>query len=127
MGSAINWFEIPVSDLGRAAAFYERVLGRPLRRMEFMGVGYAFLPYDQPGVGGGLVERGYVGGYQAEPALGGAVVYLNVDGRLDEALAAAVAAGGQVIAPATTIATDGRIALIIDSEGNRVGLNESPR
>ncbi len=29
---AINWFEIPVSNLDRAAAFYEALLASPLRR-----------------------------------------------------------------------------------------------
>ena len=29
---AINWFEIPVTDIDRAQAFYEAVLGQPLRR-----------------------------------------------------------------------------------------------
>ena len=29
---AINWFEIPVTDIDRAQAFYERVLGKSLRR-----------------------------------------------------------------------------------------------
>ena len=53
--SAINWFEIPVRDMDRAQAFYERMLGKSLRR-ELMGSScmLAVIPYDQPGVGGAL-------------------------------------------------------------------------
>ena len=32
---AINWFEIPCADLGRAQSFYERMLDRPMRREDF--------------------------------------------------------------------------------------------
>ena len=36
MKNAIAWFEIPTTQLDRAQAFYEAVLGQPLRR-ENMG------------------------------------------------------------------------------------------
>jgi uncharacterized protein len=36
MKNAIAWFEIPTTQLDRAQAFYEAVLGQPMRR-EAMG------------------------------------------------------------------------------------------
>lgn len=44
--NALTWFEIPVNNLDRAQAFYETVLGAPLRR-EAMGPAQtlAVLPY----------------------------------------------------------------------------------
>ena len=36
MKNAIAWFEIPTTQLDRAQAFYEAVLGHPMRR-ENMG------------------------------------------------------------------------------------------
>ncbi|MDP3654401.1 MAG: VOC family protein, partial [Rhodoferax sp.] len=32
MKNAISWFEIPTTQLEQAQAFYESVLGRPMRR-----------------------------------------------------------------------------------------------
>ena len=36
-GNAVTWFEIPVSDLARAKAFYESVFGARLTRLENPG------------------------------------------------------------------------------------------
>ena len=35
MANAVNWFEIPVADLDRAARFYERALDIRLKREVF--------------------------------------------------------------------------------------------
>ena len=54
MKNAITWFEIPTTQLDRAQAFYEAVLGRPMRR-ETMGpsVGAVFA-YDAAAEGTGV-------------------------------------------------------------------------
>ena len=56
MTSAISWFEIPTRRLDAAQAFYETVLGRPMRR-EAMGPSEgAVFAYDaEVGVGGALM------------------------------------------------------------------------
>jgi len=54
MANAINWFEIPVSDIDRASRFYSSILGSELQYMEMMGIKMAFLPMDGQGVGGAL-------------------------------------------------------------------------
>lgn len=37
MKNLINWFEIPVTDMARAIAFYEQVMQISLRRKPWMG------------------------------------------------------------------------------------------
>lgn len=122
--SAIHWFEIPVADITRAAAFYGKVLATEIPIMDLreqMGSQLGALP-DRGGPGGALVQneaQGYT------PSAGGTLVYLVVDGNLDDALGRATIAGGQVLLPKTPLGEQqggGFVAWIIDSEGNRVGL-----
>jgi predicted enzyme related to lactoylglutathione lyase len=51
------------------------------------------------------------------------MIYLNANGRLDDAIAAVMANGGKVIKPKHPIGPFGFRAVIIDSEGNRVALH----
>jgi predicted enzyme related to lactoylglutathione lyase len=120
MKNALNWFEIPVRDMDRAVAFYETVLGGKVSRGVFGGLPYGVLPYDQPGVGGGLVHDA-----RRTPGAAGTLVYLNADGQLDAILARAAAAKATVILPKTDIGKDGFIAVIVDSEGNHLGFNSA--
>ncbi|HEB57228.1 MAG TPA: hypothetical protein ENI98_13185 [Gammaproteobacteria bacterium] len=38
MSTTVNWFEIPVSDMERAQAFYSQILGVQLQIMEMPGM-----------------------------------------------------------------------------------------
>jgi predicted enzyme related to lactoylglutathione lyase len=117
---AIHWFEIPARDLGRAQAFYEKLLGRPLRREAMGGSELAVFASSEQGVGGCLVA----GGDAPRPADGGTRVYLNAEPSLEAALARAAAAGGRVVLPKTLLPGEmGAYALVADSEGNIVGLH----
>jgi predicted enzyme related to lactoylglutathione lyase len=120
MKNALNWFEIPVRDMDRAAAFYETLLGAKVRREVFGGLPYAILPYEESGVGGGLVQDA-----RRTPGAAGTLVYLNADSQLDAILTRAASAKATVILPKTGIGRDGFIAIILDSEGNHVGFNSS--
>ena len=119
--NAINWFEIPVSDIERAVAFYEAILGQPLHQME-VNAGYpmALLPAGEGGIGGALVQ-----GPEYTPATTGVVVYLNGGRDLSDILDRVPAAGGQIIMPKTSLGDHGAAAYFLDSEGNRLGL-QSP-
>ena len=122
--SALHWFEIPVADIRRAAAFYERVLGASIQVIDMtaqMGSMIGMLP-NRGGVGGALVENSQ---YGYTPSQAGTLVYLVVDGDLDQTLARVEPAGGRVLLPKTALgegAGSGFIAWVADSEGNRVGL-----
>ena len=56
--TTINWFEIPVANLDRAQAFYEKVLGRTLKREDMGGAAMAVFPYEEPATGGCLMAGG---------------------------------------------------------------------
>jgi predicted enzyme related to lactoylglutathione lyase len=119
MRNALNWFEIPVLDIDRAAACYETLLGVKVRRETFGGMPYGILPHELPGVGGALVQD------PRRPAGRGALVYLDADGRLDDILSRVETANASLVLPKTPIGRDGFLAIVIDTEGNRVGFNSS--
>ena len=116
-----NWIEIPATDISRARAFYEKVLGVELLPFELAGNHYALFPAQNLYNTGALVAGpGY------EPSQNGALIYLNATGRIDELVARVTAAGGEVLLPKTYLAPEaGEIAIFRDSEGNRVGLQSA--
>lgn len=117
---AIHWFEIPVTDLDRAQAFYEAVLAAPLRREPMGPTTLAVLPYTEPAIGGALMA----GAPGAAPSANGTLVYLNVNPSLDAALARALAAGGQLLVPRVDLPDGmGSFVHLLDVEGNRIGLH----
>ncbi len=117
--NALNWFEIPVSDMDRALRFYEAVLATTLKREDFGGTDMAIFLAPEPGVGGALVKSP-----QLEPGPAGARVYLDTAGELDACVARVAAAGGAVLMPRTDIGDPGFIAIVRDTEGNAVGLHQ---
>ncbi|HEY2291724.1 MAG TPA: VOC family protein [Thermoanaerobaculia bacterium] len=56
MSNALNWFEIPVTDLPRAKDFYSRILRADLREESLSGRNMAILPYQNGGVGGAIIQ-----------------------------------------------------------------------
>ncbi len=56
MSNALNWFEIPVTDLARAKEFYGRILQADLREESLSGRSMAILPYQNGGVGGAIIQ-----------------------------------------------------------------------
>jgi predicted enzyme related to lactoylglutathione lyase len=124
--NAISWFEIPTLQLDAAQAFYETVLGRPMRR-EAMGPSQgAVFAYDgaAQGVGGALIM-----GPTAPPiACCGTLVYLDANPSLDAALQRAQAAGAHVALEVTALPEGmGFFTHIEDLDGNRVGLHAEQR
>jgi predicted enzyme related to lactoylglutathione lyase len=111
------WFDIPVVDLDRAAAFYRAVLGVGVHLDEAQGTRFGVLEHDQ-GNGGCLFADP-----EAITDHAGIMVYLNVDGRINEAVAQAQAHGGRVVQPVHSLGPHGWRAVIVDSEGNRLALH----
>jgi predicted enzyme related to lactoylglutathione lyase len=117
---AIDWFEIPVSDMDRAAAFYEALLATTIRRERIEPHALGVIKYDASAVGGCLIQGDDV----PAPSTAGTLVYLNAGPSLDTVLARVEAAGGRITTPKVTLPGDmGCFAHITDSEGNRVGLH----
>jgi len=116
---AISWFEIPATDLARAARFYETVLGVEMKRGQMGPTQMALFPYEQPGVGGCLAV-----GDGNQPSLQGNLVYLQAGTSLKTALGRVDRAGGRIALGQTELPDGmGCFAHIIDTEGNRVGLH----
>lgn len=118
---AVDWFEIPVTNLDRAQVFYERLLGAPLRR-EPMGPTktLAVFTHDEHGVGGCLMA----GAGTPAPSAQGTLIYLNASPSLDAVLERVAAAGGRISTPKVQLPGDmGCFAHVVDTEGNQVGLH----
>jgi predicted enzyme related to lactoylglutathione lyase len=118
MANTLNWFEIPTTDLTRATTFYENVLGVELRREDFAGTPMAIFAARDPDLAGALVRDA-----RRKPSSDGALLYLNVNGRLDAVVDRIAKAGGEVLVPKMDIGEPGFIALFRDTEGNVVGLH----
>ncbi|SRR5579884_593737 len=118
MAHQIVWCDIPVKDLDRAIRFYAAVLGAPVRKETFGGMSLGLLPFGEKEVGACL----YVAD-ENTPSTAGPRIYLNVQGRLDAAIAAVAPNGGKVIQSKESIAPHGFRAIIDDSEGNRIALH----
>ncbi|MAS38157.1 MAG: glyoxalase [Anaerolineaceae bacterium] len=118
MASALNWFEIPVSDMDRAVTFYSTILDIKLEASSAMpGYQMAMFPAEE-GTGGALLHgEGYM------PSQSGTLVYLACGPDLSVALGKVAAAGGKVLQPKTDIGENGFMAYFLDSEGNKVALH----
>lgn len=120
---AINWFEIPVTDVPRAKSFYEQVFDISMQQSEMMGMTMVMFPADY--------QKGYVSGalVQSEmhqPGTAGSLLYLNANPDMEGILSRIEAAGGQIVMPRTLIDEQtGYMAFFTDTEGNRIGLHSS--
>ena len=118
MENALNWFEIPASDIERAKKFYNTIFEFELIPMPATeGFEMGMFPVED-GVSGAVIQgEGYI------PSMEGSVVYLHGGDDLSVVLDRVEAAGGQIILPKTGIGENGFMAYFKDSEGNRVGLH----
>ncbi|MBC7872349.1 MAG: VOC family protein [Ferruginibacter sp.] len=127
MENAISWFEIGTTDLDRATKFYETVFGVALAPMDLPNIKMRMFPLDDmsKGVGGALVDSG---GFHKPSATDGPLIYLNGNPDLQNILDKVEAAGGKIMMPKTEISPEyGNMAVIIDTEGNRIGLHSVPK
>src|SRR6185295_10892437 len=110
------WFDIPVADLDRAAAFYRAVLSVGVNKEKYGDFSFCVIDH-QDGNGGCLVPN------KEEIAAGGVLLYLNANGRIRDAVARVVPNGGSVIQDTHPIGPHGFRAVVLDSEGNRIALH----
>ena len=122
MKNAISWFEIGTTNLAKATAFYEAVLGRKMKPENMGPSEGAVFAYDQSadGTGGALM----CGPTAPTPGAQGTLIYLDASPSLDAALARAEKAGGRIALPRQALPPGmGFFAHITDLDGNRVGLH----
>ena len=120
--NALNWFEIPATDIQRAKKFYESLFGIEMQVQEMMGMHMAFFPMTmEPNakVSGALVQ-----GPMHKPSMDGAVVYLNANPEIQLVIDKIAPLGGKILMPKTLIKDEiGYMAIFVDTEGNRVALH----
>jgi predicted enzyme related to lactoylglutathione lyase len=123
--NAISWVEIPALDLDRAQKFYEEILGVILIKMDFPNLKMRIFPIEDPmGIGGALVNTA---GFHKPSATEGPLVYLNANPDVQRVLDKVEKAGGRIIVPKTMISPEnGYMAVIIDTEGNRIAFHSVP-
>ncbi|MEO6897374.1 MAG: VOC family protein [Caldimonas sp.] len=121
MSHRFVWVDIPVTDLDRAIGFYAAVLGSAVTKEGGPGFSFGLLAHAGSDVAGCLVASGP----DNAPSPRGPLVYLNAEGRIAEAVAAASAHGGRVLEAIVPIGPHGFRAVVLDSEGNRVALHSS--
>jgi predicted enzyme related to lactoylglutathione lyase len=116
----VVWFDIPCVDLDRAISFYSAVLDCEVEKQGGGGFFMGILPHGGPAIGGCLAVLN-----DTSPSETGVLIYLNCEGRLEDAVAKVEPNGGRVQRPVHVIGPHGSRAIIIDSEGNRVALHSN--
>jgi predicted enzyme related to lactoylglutathione lyase len=115
----VGWFEIPVTDMGRAKKFYEAVFGLQLTLGKVNEYDMAFFPMQatSPGATGALITgKGYA------PSRTGTIVYFPV-ADIQATLAKVEQNGGKMTLAKKSIGPHGFIAWFEDCEGNSVALH----
>jgi uncharacterized protein len=115
----VVWFDLPVADLERASRFYAAVLGIKVSREKAGNFSFAVLEHGPTGNGGCLIPNA------KEVSAAGILVYMNVDGRMRDALAQVEKQGGRVLKSTESIGAHGFRAIVLDSEGNRIALHSA--
>ncbi len=117
--NAAVWFEIPVTDMARAKAFYGAVLQNELTDQDGgpnpMSV---FKATGQKSVAGHICP--------GKPAANGSgnTIHLAVAAPVEDAMERVTANGGKVLSPVIAIPA-GRFAYCLDPDGNSIGLFSS--
>jgi predicted enzyme related to lactoylglutathione lyase len=115
----VGWFEIPVKDMARAKAFYEHLFKIQLEEHDFGPIKMAWFPMFEGAIGaaGSLVlADGYT------PSTNGALVYFTAPD-IEAHQERVKEKGGQILAEKFSIGEFGFIAMVQDTEGNRIGLH----
>ncbi len=118
----VSWFEIPVVDMDRAKTFYEKVFDIKIRIEQFGDTIMGWFPglenTDAPGASGALVyNKDFY-----KPSANGTLVYFSSP-EITYELSKVEEAGGVTLNEKTLISDDiGYMAVILDTEGNRIAL-----
>lgn len=118
MANQVVWVDIPVLKLDRAIRFYSAVIGTQVQKLEYPGGAIGTIPHKDNESGGCL----YVS-EEVKPSADGPLVYLNVHGRIDEAVEAVEPSGGKILKAKESMGPFGFRAIILDTEGNRIALH----
>ena len=117
----VGWFEIPVGDMNRAKKFYEAVfkIDIAIHKMGEFKMGWFPSAPEKSGATGSLVQHEMY----SPSATHGPLIYFSCKDVANE-LSRVEAAKGQIIQSKTEIGDGhGFMALLKDTEGNRIALH----
>ncbi len=122
--NVLTFFEIPVMDIDRSKKFYETILDIEMVNRLDGNDEAVFFPFNPNVV---QATSGRVTGVLSKternsPSSNGTVVYINASPDIQIVLDKVEQTGGKILVPKTKIPA-GFIAIIIDSEGNKIGLH----
>jgi uncharacterized protein len=124
INNPVGWFEIPVTDMDRAINFYNTVLNIQIQKLDFEGLLMGWFPYNEQGIGtsGALVQH-----EEYIPSTTGTLIYFEAaSGDLENELSKVEKAGGKILTGKKLISEEvGYMALILDSEGNKLALHSN--
>src|SRR5580704_868906 len=115
----VGWFEIYVQDMNRAKKFYEKTFQVTLEHLESPELEMWSFPikHGLPGCTGTLVKM-----EGKDSGVGGTIIYFVCDDCSVEA-GRVVQNGGKIQREKFPIGEYGFIALVLDTEGNMIGLH----
>jgi len=125
--NAISWFEIPTIDLDRAQRFYETIFATSLIPLDLQNLRMRMFPIENQmsGIGGALCHNK---DFYKPSSTDGPLIYLNGNPDVQNVLDRVEAAGGKILVPKTQISPEyGYMAVILDTEGNRIALHSVPQ
>jgi predicted enzyme related to lactoylglutathione lyase len=120
MSKLITAIEINASNLERAATFYGILLGKEVIVKNIGGENGALLSSENDSV---MVTIRCAPEY-AKPSDQGTNIYLRIDKDIDEVISRVEQNGGKIIVPKMSAGEFGEFTWILDTEGNRIGLNK---
>lgn len=117
----VGWFEIPVLDMERAKAFYDKVFQIEIQVQDFAGTLMGWFPWAEGKVGasGSLIQNK---AYEPSNTAGVLIYFSSQD--LQQELDRVIEAGGKILNQKTQISPDvGYMGVFEDTEGNRIALH----
>lgn len=125
--SVISWFEIPSINIERATKFYETLFDVQLIAMDMPNIEMRVFPVKDMinHISGAIVQTD---SFHAPSENNGVLIYLNGNPDVQYVLDKVEVAGGKIVLPKTEISPEhGFMAIILDTEGNRIGLHSIPQ
>ncbi|HLG02684.1 MAG TPA: VOC family protein [Bacteroidia bacterium] len=117
----ITWFEVPVSDFDRAQTFYETIFDIQINALQMGPLLMGLFPSEQ---GNGKVSGALCQHEWYKPSSDGPLIYFNANPNLQTILDRVEKSGGKIIVYKKQISQDiGYMAVVIDTEGNRIALH----
>ena len=121
--NVVSWFEIPVLDMDRAKAFYEEVFQFTITVHDLGNLIMGWFPQPKEGAYGTTGSLVLNKEYQPSATDGPLIYFNSQSGDISDELSRVVEAGGKILREKTLISEEsGYMAVIIDTEGNRIAL-----